>query len=162
MHPSSASSLSKALSKINICRFTQILYIWVVAVMEKCDLVSRGPLIYLSPISWAVFSVWLCVFNLQSLSSPSFSATLLPLLLSPPTQTQIHRLSFNVSILHHFLDILMPSVDCLVSAHASEKYLNAYFLTHQVKCLTDSHAATYPNDYMTWGRGKCSQMGQTL
>lgn len=70
-------------------------------------------------------------FNLQSLSSPSFlSATLLPPLLSPPTQKQIHCLSFYVSILlHHFLRRFnaVPSANRLFSTRSSGNYLYAYF-----------------------------------
>lgn len=105
IHLSFLLSLIKALSKANICHFIQLFCILVINVTGKSMWVLSIHLQYPGPSSVVRHRI----FNLQSLSSPSFfSATLLPLLPSPPTQKQIHCLPFYVSILlHHFLDILM-------------------------------------------------------
>lgn len=89
-----------------MCHLIHILHTLVVSATGKS---IRAPYIHLSPISRTIFSGLTSHFflNLQSLSAPSFSATLLPPLLSPPTQKQIHCLSFYVCVLHHFSDVLM-------------------------------------------------------
>lgn len=71
--------------------------------------------------------LWHHVSNLQSHSSPSSSAFLLPPLPSPPTRRQIHRLWFYVSILYHFSDILMlqPPVAPLFATWAARNCLCA-------------------------------------
>lgn len=122
-------------------------------------------------------------FNLQSLSSPSSSATLLPPLLSPTTQKQIQCLSFmspSSSIM--FSDILMLCPLWIVysglvrqenaslrifwctrqSVKKPDLRIRMTSLTFETICLTDSCAATYPNDHMTWKTIHTSQFSQEV